>query len=117
MKNVNLLLIAAGIALSSASVNAAALSGATVDFTFDDTGLGSLFDAYSVTGDTLTFWPTSLVAEMKNADFDIAQAKAKTPLVTISAKSGYSLTMLSFSEQGDYFRIETSPDTQGNRAM
>ena len=109
MKNVNWLLIAAGIALSSASVTAATLSGATVDFTFDDTGLGSLFDTYSVTGDTLNFWPTSLVAEMIDTGIDIS--KAKTPLVTISAKSGYSLTMLSLSEQGDYFRIETSADT------
>ena len=108
-KNLNVILFATGLALCNASANAATLYGATVDFSFDDIFLNSLFGSYSISGDTLSFFPTNFVAQANNNLF--GTANATTPLITVSAKSGYVLSGVSLFEQGDYYRIETAPNT------
>ncbi len=99
-------LAAAGLALASSGANAAIvnLSGDTVMFSFDDAFLSTTFGSYSVVGDTLSFSPTTFIAEKESKGIDIKSAT--TPLINVTAKAGYALTELDLFEQGDYFRIE-----------
>ena len=106
MKKLNLFLAAASLALASSGANAAlvTVSGATVNFSFDDDFLSPLFGSYSVAGDTLKFSPTTFSVEKDSKG--LAKISATTPLITVSAKSGYALNGLELFEQGDYLRIE-----------
>jgi len=108
-KNLSLLLVAAGMALSIGSANAAVLTGATVQFSFDDSLLDSLFGTFSVNGDNLEFSPHNFSA-LANGNL-FGSANATTPLINVTAKSGYTLSGVSLFEQGDYYRIETAPDS------
>ena len=112
MKKFKLVLAAAGLALASSGANAAivSVSGKTVDFSFDDSFLSPLFGSYSVSGDTLSFSPTAFSVKPDRKSF-MAEISATTPLISISAKSGYALTELDLFEQGDYFRIQKKTDT------
>jgi hypothetical protein len=101
------LCLAAGLALFSMAGNAAILSGSTVDYHFDDGLLNNLFGAFSISGDVLSFSPTGFVA-LAN-DLPIITTNATTPLIGVTAKSGYALTGLTLREQGDYYRIESAP--------
>ncbi|MCQ8105245.1 hypothetical protein NP590_14110 [Methylomonas sp. SURF-2] len=109
MKIFNSVVAAAGLALVSAGANAALISvqGATVSFSFDDSIAG-----YSISGDTLSFFPAGILAE-QNASVGLDSSSFSIPLVNIYAKSGYALTGLAFKEQGDYLRIEDSANTTG----
>jgi hypothetical protein len=113
MKNLRLVLAAAGFALASSGVNAAIMSvtvsGQTVDFSYQyDTSLPNLFNLgiYTVSGDSLSFSPTNFIAH-QNGLTGWSTSTATTPLVTVTAKAGYALTNLSLFEQGDYFRIQS----------
>lgn len=107
MKNFKIALAAAGLAVASSGVNAAivSVSGATVNFSYDDSFLSPLFGAVSVSGDTLQFDPTAFSAFQNGGGLSLP-SHATTPLVTVTAKSGYALTELSLFEQGDYYRIQ-----------
>lgn len=113
MKNLKLVLAAAGLALASSGVNAAivsvTVSGQTVDFSYQyDNTLPNLFNLgiYQVSGDSLSFSPTNFVAH-QNGLTGWSTATATTPLITVTAKAGYALTNLSLFEQGDYSRIQS----------
>jgi hypothetical protein len=101
------LCIAAGLALFSAAGNAAIFSGSTVDYYFDDSLLNGLFGEFEVNGDVLSFHPISFEALANN--LPIVTATATTPLINVTAKSGYALTGLNLKEQGDYYRVEAAP--------
>lgn len=113
MKNMKRWNVAVGLTLamsvSSASAAQVSLSGATVEFSFDDSFLSSLFGSYSVSGDTLSFSPTTFSAQQ--IGLGLALKNATTPLITVSAKSGYLLTALDLFEQGDYSRVQNGSDT------
>jgi len=104
-----MLLAAAGMALSMGSANAAVLMGNTVQFSFDDSLLDSLFGTFSVNGDNLEFSQHNFSA-LANGNL-FGSANATTPLINVTAKSGYTLSGVSLFEQGDYYRIETAPDS------
>ncbi|MDD2738279.1 MAG: hypothetical protein PHR94_05050 [Methylomonas lenta] len=113
MKNLKLVLAAAGFALASSGVNAAIMSvtvsGQTVDFSYQyDSSLPNLFNLgiYSVSGDSLSFSPTNFIAH-QNGLTGWSTSTATTPLVTVTAKAGYALTNLSLFEQGDYYRSQS----------
>jgi hypothetical protein len=105
MKKLKIALAAAGLALASSGVNAAivSISGATVDFSYDDTGLSALIGNIWATGNTLNFDPINFSAVSQNGGLSFQNAI--TPVINITAKAGYTLTGLSSFEQGDYFVI------------
>ncbi|OAI11371.1 hypothetical protein A1359_14590 [Methylomonas lenta] len=105
MKKLKIALAAAGLALASTGVNAAivSISGATVDFSYDDTGLSALIGNIWATGNTLNFDPINFSAVSN--DGGLSFKSATTPVINITAKMGYTLTGLSSFEQGDYFVI------------
>jgi len=107
MNKFKIALAAAGLALASSGVNAAIvnLTGDTVMFSFDDAFLSPTFGSYSVSGDTLSFSPTTFVAH-QNGTAGWATTTATTPEITVKAMSGYLLTELDLFEKGDYFRIQ-----------
>lgn len=112
--NLKSALVAAGLALASSGASAAiqsvSVSGATVDFSYQyDDALPNLFNLgiYEVSGDSLSFSPTNFVAFQKGAA-GWSDAFATTPLITVTAKSGYSLTGLSLFEQGDYYQVQSA---------
>lgn len=95
--------LAGAILMSMGSAaSAITLEGDTLWFSFDETTLNPLFGSFSVTGDTLTFDPTTWVAQTFNG---ISVANATTPQITVTAKTNFLLTGASLHEQGDYFRI------------
>ncbi|PPD20562.1 MAG: hypothetical protein CTY23_08270 [Methylomonas sp.] len=105
MKN---LLLAASLLLAGFNANAVTvLPGATVDFSFS-VPFNPLFGAFHVEGDSLRFKPTDFVATTTGG-IDITNAT--TPLITVTARPGFVLTELNLFEQGDYFRIESAPNT------
>lgn len=113
-------LAAAGLALASSGANAAlvTVTGDSVVFSFDDTGLASSnfgyfsyvsqIDAtnFIIAGDTLEFSPRTFIAERDNKG--ITTTSDTTPLITITAKSSFALTSVALYEEGDYFRVEDS---------
>ncbi len=113
MKRTNQLALAAGMALAMINTGASAtmvsLSGDTVEYSFDDSYLSGLFGSYAISGDTLSFSPTEFYT--KQIGVGLALNNATTPLITVSAITGYSLTQLNLFEQGDYFRIQDGSDT------
>ncbi len=112
MKNFSLLLAAAGISLTCSVANATwvSISGTTVDFAFDDSLLNPMYGSYSVSGDTLSFSPVDFSAERSGTvGFDLANAT--TPDIKIMAKTGFALTELSLSQEGNYFRFEDSDNS------
>lgn len=111
--NVKLALVAAGLALASTGASAAiqsvSVSGATVDFSFQyDDSLPNLFNLgiYEVSGDSLSFSPTNFFA-YQNGLTGWSNANSTTPVITVTAKAGYTLNQLSLFEQGDYYRIQS----------
>ena len=108
-KNLTLTVFAAGFAFCNAGAQAATLYGTTVDFNFNDSLLDSLFGTFLVNGDSLEFSPQNFVAKTANNLF--GEANATTPLITVSAKAGYTLAGVKLFEQGDYYRIESAPNT------
>lgn len=108
-KNLMLTLFAAGFAFCNANAQAATFYGTTVDFSFDDSLLDSLFGTFLVNGDSLEFSPHNFVAQTNNNLF--GTANATTTLITVSAKAGHALAGVKLLEQGDYYRIETAPNT------
>ncbi|MBS3964002.1 MAG: PEP-CTERM sorting domain-containing protein [Methylomonas sp.] len=106
-----LTLAAASLVLASTSANATVvtLSGSTVNFSFNSAFLLPIFGTYSVSGDTLSFSPINFIASQQATGFD--WASGTTPLITITAKSGYWLTSVSNFEQGGYQRLEQSPNS------
>ncbi|MCQ8105769.1 PEP-CTERM sorting domain-containing protein [Methylomonas sp. SURF-2] len=101
---------AAGLALFSMAGNAAVLNGSTVDYHFDDSLLNSLFGSVSISGDVLSFSPVGFeaLANLVNNP-PIITTTDTTPLISVTAKSGYVLNGLSLAEQGNYYRIESAP--------
>jgi hypothetical protein len=106
-------LAAAGLALASSGASAAivTLEGATVTYSYDDTAfLNPLFGSFKIATDqglltdTLTYDPTTFVAEKDSKGIDLTTAT--TPVFTVKAKAGYALTELDLFEQGDYLRVE-----------
>jgi hypothetical protein len=108
--NLKLALIAAGMALASSGASAAVvtLSGATVNFSFDNSFLSqanSKYNSWSLDADTLSFLPNDLFfadSESKPAVF------AQIPSIKIVAKSGYAIDGLSLEEDGYYFQTENA---------
>lgn len=99
--------MAACLALFNAAGNAAIFSGSTVDYHFNDSLLSNLFGEISLSGDVLSFHPLDFAALSNN--LPIVTANATTPLISVTAKSGYALTGLNLWEQGDYYRVESAP--------
>lgn len=94
----------------ASGADAALLIGNTVTFSFDESALDGLFGSYSIQGDTLLFTPSQFVANVNGGGpVAIQTANATTPLISVSANAGYQLSGLRLNEQGDYFRIESSP--------
>jgi len=84
--------------MGAASVShAITLSGSTVNFTFDETGLGLFSGAYSVSGDTLSFTPSAFISNGSDTFF-----VSQTINVTVTPKSGWQFSNLNFSESGLY---------------
>lgn len=84
------------------AAQAVSVSGTTVDYTFDDTLLG-LFGNWSIAGDKLSFDPTNFAASSVSG-FALP-VHATTPLITVKAKTGFSLQDANLHEQGDYLKI------------
>jgi hypothetical protein len=75
------------------------LGGATVNYTFDDSLLG-LFGPASISGDTLSFSPTSFSAQSLNGggvDF-----LGQTINILVTPKTGKQFSGLGFLEKGTY---------------
>ena len=105
--NLKLALVAAGMALASSGVNAAVvnLSGATVNFSFDDSFLSqanSKYTGYAWDGDTLSFEPNFFYADSQSATAAFAMLSG----IKVTAKTGYVINGLSLHEDGYYFQTE-----------
>ncbi|QSA98918.1 VPLPA-CTERM sorting domain-containing protein [Methylococcus sp. EFPC2] len=104
-------LVAAGLAFAASSASAVTLHGATVDFSFDESLLNGLFGTYSVVGDELSFSPVAFEATAPGTGLPVI-TQSTTPLITVTAKSGYTLTGANLFEQGGYERWgNTAGDT------
>lgn len=104
-------LAAAGLALASSGANAAIvnLSGATVDFSFNENSLN-----YTIYGDKLVFAASDSVTSPADVS-NYAESYLNTPLVLITAKSGYTLDLVSLSETGNYSQMgNTRVDATGS---
>ncbi len=78
------------------------LSGATVDFSFDDSMLG-LFGAARTAGDTLYFTPRNFVAQSSNgAGYVLTN---ETINIEVTARQGYDFSSFGFTEKGDYLML------------
>ncbi len=97
-----------GVAGGQASAAVVTVSGANVDYSFDDALLG-LFGNYSIAGDTLSFDPTTFIANATGTG--IVVTSATTPTITVTAKSGVKINAVSLFEQGDYFMINDGGTT------
>ena len=99
---------AAVFALSAAMLSTPVLAvpvtvaGTTVNFTFDS-ALTGLFGAPSVVGDTFSFYPTSFKAQSFNGGGLVATSE--TFNVTVNANSGYLISAVNLTEDGDYYNI------------
>ncbi len=100
MNKIQTALAVAGLVLARSGANAAIVSGATVDFTFDN---NEYFNFQEVIGDTLIFSSTLSVSQFTEGS-DYIWPPALSPLVTITAKSGYSLSDLKATETGLYLQ-------------
>jgi hypothetical protein len=105
--NLKLALVAAGMALASTGVNAALvnLSGATVNYSFDDSFLSqanSKYNGYSLDGDALSFEPNLFYADSGSS----VAAFATIFGIKVSAKTGYVINGISLHEDGYYFQTE-----------
>lgn len=106
MKRVNTL--AAGFFLVSQALCGAAfaasvtLAGTTVDFTLDDTMLGS-FGQASVSGDTLHFTPIDFAARSLNGGGH--SLTKETMNVRVSAHGGWAFSSVGLAEKGDYLLL------------
>jgi len=100
--------IAAAALLSIASAGSMAMSvtltGTNFDVTYDSAALGLFGSSVTLTGDQLSFFPTSFVAKT-GSGIDVTNS---TVALMISAHSGYSLTGFSLAEGGDYFHFSNS---------
>ncbi len=102
--------LAAAILLLSQAISGTALAvpvtvaGTTVSFTFDS-ALSGLFGAPTVTGDALFFTPTTYKAQSFNGT-GFASA-SQTFNIAVNANSGYLVSALNLSEDGDYYNIGT----------
>jgi hypothetical protein len=104
MNKFQTVLAVAGLALASSGANAAIVSGATVDFSFDT---NDIFNSYTVIGDTLIFQATGLSSSATPSQgYDFA-SPVNTPLVTFKARSGYTLDLLDVTQLGSYTQIGT----------
>lgn len=106
MKSVNKL--AAGIFIlgqvlgGAAFADSVTLTGATVDFTYDDDLLG-LFGQANVSGNTLYFTPTNFTAESFDGDgYDFNRA---TLNIKVTAHEGWDFSSVDLVERGDYLRV------------
>ena len=82
------------------------LSGATVDFSFDDSMLG-LFGAARTAGDTLYFTPRNFVAQSSNgAGYVLTN---ETINIEVTARQGYDFSSFGFTEKGDYLMLGSGP--------
>lgn len=89
-------LVLSMILMGAASVShAITLTGSTVSFTFNETSLGLFSGAYAVSGDTLTFTPTSFV---NSGDILVSQ----TINVLVTPKPGWQFSSIGFQESGLY---------------
>ncbi|MDO9466303.1 MAG: FxDxF family PEP-CTERM protein [Thiobacillus sp.] len=100
--------LTAGIFLLSQAFSGAALaasvtlSGATVDFTFDDAMLG-LFGPANVSGNSLYFTPTNFKAQSLNgAGFALT---SETMNIKVSAHSDWLFSSIGLLEKGDYLLL------------
>lgn len=97
------------------NAQAVTLSGATVDYSFDDTALDALFGTFSVLlgTDTLQFLPLTWKTTSPSILFPTggidSLLNAITPLITVTAKTGYTLNKMSLYERGDYKRVQFYP--------
>ena len=96
--------VAAALAsgMFAGGVEAVTVSGVTVEYTFDDTLLG-LFGSWSISGDKLLFDPTQFKAVASNPGF--VNTSQTTPLISVKAKTGFTLQNARLLEQGDYYRL------------
>lgn len=92
-----------------ASAAVVTVSGATVDYSFDDALLG-LFGNYSIAGDTLSFDPTTFIANATTPGI-LTTTSATTPTITVTAKSGIKINAVSLFEQGDYYMVNNGGTT------
>lgn len=92
--------------MGMASVShAITLSGATVNFTFDETNLGLFTGGYSVSGDTLSITPAAFV---NNGSLPFLLGE--TINVTVTPKAGWTFSSLGFVESGLYTQTRTLPE-------
>ncbi len=100
MNKIQTALAVAGLVLASSGANAALVttSGLTVDFTFDtDAG-------YDVIGDTLVISQSFNVSQFSEGS-NVTWPPIVSPLVTITAKSGYSLETIFSTIKGQYIQM------------
>ena len=107
--NLKLALLAAGLAVASSGASAAivTLSGATVDFSFDNSFLSqvnSKYNGWDLVGNELSFLPNDLYADSGSKPVVFAQI----PSIKIVAKSGYAIDNLRLQEDGYYFQTENA---------
>lgn len=79
------------------------VAGTTVSFTFDS-ALAGLFGAPTVTGDSIWFTPTTFVAQSSNGA-GLTPPTSQTFNIGVSANSGYQLSAVNLSEDGDYYKL------------
>jgi hypothetical protein len=104
MNKIQTALAVAGLVLASSGANAAIVSGATVDFSFDT---NDIFNSYTVIGDTLIFQATGLKSSATPSEGYNFADPVNTPLVTFTARSGYTLDLLDVTQFGSYTQIGT----------
>jgi hypothetical protein len=97
---------ALGLAAVLAGGHAAAVpvtvAGATVSFTFDS-ALSGLFGTPAISGDVLYFTPTAFKTQSLNGSgFTTA---SQTFNVAVHANSGFELSAVNYTEDGDYYKI------------
>jgi len=85
--------------IGSAAATIQSIEGTHLTFTYDDALVG-LFGTPSVSGDTLFFTPNSFrTAGIGASSYSFV---SDTFVFTVAAKSGYTLTGVDLTEQGDY---------------
>jgi hypothetical protein len=107
--NLKLALVAASLALASSGASAAlvTVSGATVDFSFDDSFLSqvnSKYNGWDLVGNELSFLANDFYADSGSKPAVFAQI----PSIKIVAKAGYAIDSLRLQEDGYYFQTENA---------
>ena len=80
------------------------LTGANFDVTYDDAALGLFGSSVTLTGNQLSFFPTSFAAQSSSG----IVVTNSTIALKVSAHDGYNLSSFGLAEGGDYFYFSNS---------